>query len=128
MGHRCPRQIAASAASYGLACHRIRAIAFDLMTRFGRSVRFGMAIDVADTMDSPRVKERAARDAHGPPYWPPERCAQAICANAGFARRRMANPIAPKPSSISAQVAGSGTACAESENEVTFVPCAENEK
>ena len=58
MGHRCPRQIPASAASYGLVCHRIEAIAFDLMMRFGRSVRFDMAVDVAETTDSPTAKRK----------------------------------------------------------------------
>ena len=35
---------------------------------------------------------------------------QAICASAGRRRRRMASPIPPKPTSIIAQVAASGTA------------------
>lgn len=34
----------------------------------------------------------------------------ASCARTGFRRRRIVNPIAPKPMSIMAQVAGSGTA------------------
>jgi len=52
----------------------------------------------------------------------------AICASAGRRRRRIARPIPLKPRSISAQVPGSGTACAENDIDVTFVPCAENWK